>query len=267
MVSIKTPKEIEIMRQGGEILASVLNALAKETKPGVTTEWLNELAEDLILEKGALPAFKGYQGFPSALCVSINEQIVHGLPSERKIEEGDVVGLDLGVLFPPEHCGGCPFSGGCAGEPGLYTDAAISIGAGKISAESKKLIEATKGALDAAIDLVKPGRKLSEISAAIQKYAQDRGFNVIRELVGHGVGKEIHEDPEIPNFSEGWQGEEIILKEGMTLAIEPMLSAGGYQIKKGKDKSSYETKDGSITAHFERTVVVTKNGCEILTKI
>ena len=191
MISIKTPKEIEIMRQGGKILASVLSALAKETKPGVATEWLNQLAEDLIFEKGALPAFKGYQGFPSALCVSINEQIVHGLPSKRKIKEGDVVGLDLGILFPPEHCGGCPFSQGCQGEPGMYTDAAISVGAGK----------------------------------------------------------------------------EVILKEGMTLAIEPMFSAGGQGIKKGKDKYSFETKDGSIAAHFEHTIVVTKDGCEILTEI
>lgn len=255
------------MRQGGKILASVLSALAKETKPGVSTKWLNELAEDLIFEKGALPAFKGYDGFPSGLCVSINEQIVHGLPSERKIKEGDVIGLDLGVLFPPEQCGGCPFAGGCHGEPGLYTDAAITVGAGKISQESKKLIEATKECLQAAIDLVKPGRKLSEISAAIQKRAESQGFSVIRELVGHGVGNELHEEPEIPNFSEGWSGSEVVLKEGMTLAIEPMLSAGGHGIKKGKDKYSFETKDGSIAAHFEHTVVVTKNGCEILTKI
>ena len=176
MISIKTPKEIEIMRQGGKILASVLSALAKETKPGVATEWLNQLAEDLIFEKGALPAFKGYQGFPSALCVSINEQIVHGLPSKRKIKEGDVVGLDLGILFPPEHCGGCPFSQGCQGEPGMYTDAAISVGAGKISEQSKKLLQTTKGALDTAIDLIKPSRKLSEISAAIQKYSESRGY-------------------------------------------------------------------------------------------
>lgn len=267
MIKIKTPKEIELMRQGGKILASVLSALEKEAKPGITTQRLNDLAEELILKAGGLPAFKGFQGYPAALCTSVNEQIVHTLPSERKLKEGDIVGLDLGVLYPAENCFVCLFvSQNCGKQRGLNTDAAITVAVGKISKEAQQLIKAAQGALAAAIDLIRPRRKLSEISLAIQKYAGKEGFPTIRELVGHGVGYELHEEPEIPNFV-GNNFKDVVLKEGMTLAIEPMIAAGGYKIKKGRDGFTYETTDKSLTAHFEHTIAVTKKGCQILTKL
>jgi len=254
------------MRQGGKILASVLLSVAKEVKPGITTEYLDELAERLIYQHGALPGFKGHQGYPATLCVSINEQIVHGVPSSRKLKEGDIVGLDLGVIWPPENCSHCAMSHGCQSQPGMYTDAALTVGVGKINQEAEKIIKASRGALQAAIEQIKPGQKLSEVSIAIEKYAKAQGFSVIRELVGHGVGYELHEDPEIPNFKASWL-KDAVLKEGMVLAIEPMLSAGTYKIKKSKDGYAYETADKSLSAHFEHTVLVSSKGAEILTKV
>ncbi len=265
MIQIKTQQEIEIMRQGGKILASVLSYLAKEAKPGVTTNYLNGLAEKLIYAEGALPGFLGFDGFPASLCTSINEQIVHGLPTERKLEDGDVIGLDLGVLFPPENCSHCALNHGCQSQRGMYTDAALTLGVGKLSLEAKRLIETARGALAAGLKQVKPGKKLSEVSKAIHQYVEKAGFSVIRELVGHGVGYELHEEPMIPNFFPHGQAD-VVLKEGMVLAIEPMIAAGKHQIKKSKDGYGYETQDKSLTAHFEHTVAVTKRGCEILTK-
>lgn len=266
MIKIKNANEIELMRQGGKILASVLDEVAKNVKPGATTKSLDELAEALIYMQGAIPGFKGFDGYPAALCTSVNEEIVHALPSTRKLKDGDIIGLDLGVLWPPENCGSCALSKGCGGQRGLFTDAAITVAAGKASPEAKKIIVAAKGALDVAIDKIRPGRKLSEVSAAIEDYVVKQGFSVIRELIGHGVGYDLHEDPEIPNFASS-QFKDVVLKEGMTLAIEPMISAGSRKIKKSKDKFGYLTEDDSLSAHFEHTVVVTKNGCEILTRI
>src|SRR3989344_8124886 len=266
MIKIKNANEIELMRQGGKILAEVLAELVKKIKPGATTKELDELAEAMIYMNGAMPAFKGFDGYPAALCTSVNEEIVHTLPSARKLKEGDIIGLDLGVLWPPENCGSCALSHGCGGQRGLFTDAAITAAVGKISPEAKKIIEAAKGALAVAVEKVKPGRKLSEVSAAIEDLAQKQGFAVIRELIGHGVGYELHEEPEIPNFA-GSQFKDVVLKEGMTLAIEPMLSAGSAKIKKSKDKYGYLTADDSLSAHYEHTVVVTTNGCEVLTKV
>jgi len=266
MIKIKTENEIELMRQGGKILASILSSLAKEVKPGVATKYLDEVAEALIYQYGALPAFKGHDGYPAALCTSVNEQIVHGVPSDRKLLKGDIIGLDLGIIWPPENCSHCAMSHGCSNQRGMFTDAAITVPVGTVSQEAEKIIKAAKGALSIAIETVRPGRKLSEISAAIEEYVKRQGFVAIRELVGHGVGHELHEEPEIPNFKASWM-KDAVLKEGMTLAIEPMISAGGYKIKKSKDKYAYETADSSLAAHFEHTVVVTKNGCEILTKI
>jgi len=266
MIQIKTKEEIEIMRQGGKILASILSSLIKEVKPGVETKYLNEIAEGLIYQYGALPAFKGHDGYPAALCTSVNEQIVHGVPSDRKLIKGDIIGLDLGIIWPPENCTHCAMNHGCSSQRGMFTDAAITVPVGEISQETEKIIKAAKGALNVAIETVRPGRKLSEVSAAIEAYVKDQGFVVIRELVGHGVGYELHEEPEIPNFKASWM-KDAVLKEGMTLAIEPMVSAGSHKIKKSKDKHSYETIDNSLSTHFEHTVVVTKSGCEILTKI
>jgi len=266
MIKIKTLNEIEVMRQGGKILAFVLFELAKAVKPGITTKELDELAEKLIYQKGALPGFKGFDGYPSALCTSVNEEIVHALPSKRKLKEGDIIGLDLGVLWPPESCSSCSFVQGCAKQKAMFTDAAQTLAVGKVEPEAKKIIAVARGALDVAVAKIKPGRKLSEISSAIEKYINQQGFSVIRDLMGHGVGYELHEAPEIPNFASQ-SFKDAVLKEGMTLAIEPMVSAGSHRIKKSKDKYGYETEDKSLSAHFEHTVVVTKKGCEILTRI
>jgi methionyl aminopeptidase len=265
MIPIKTENEIEIMRQGGKILASVLSQVAQAAKPGVTTQFLDELAERLIYEHGALPGFKGFDGYPAALCTSVNEEIVHALPSERKLKEGDILGLDLGVLWPPERCATCPHSSGCGvGQQGFYTDMALTVPVGKISSQANKLIETARGALNAAIEKIKPGQKLSEVSRAIQNHVEKQGFAVIRDLVGHGVGCELHEAPEIPNFASD-RFKDVELKEGMVLAIEPMISAGSHKIKKSKDKFGFKTEDNSLAAHFEHTVAVTKGGAEILT--
>lgn len=266
MIRVKNQSEIELMRQGGKILAFVLSEVAKAVKPGATTQSLDELAESLIYEKGALPGFKNFQGYPATLCTSINEEIVHALPSQCKLKEGDIVGLDLGVLWPPEKCSTCPMAQGCVGQRGMYTDAAVTIAVGKVSPEASKLIETARGALNAAVDKIKPGRKVSDISKAIQKYAENAGFSVIRELVGHGIGSELHEAPEIPNFA-GSNFKDEILKEGMVLAIEPMISAGAWRVKKSQDKFGFKTEDQSLAAHFEHTVVVTKEGVEVLTMV
>lgn len=266
MITIKTKEEVEIMRQGGKILAAVLSRVAKEAKPGMTTDYLDSLAERLIYASGALPAFKGFDGYPATLCTSINEQVVHALPSERKLKEGDIVGLDLGVIFPPERCGMCAMSASCQSQRGLYTDIAVTVGVGKVSPEAKKLMLVARGALNTAIDLAKPGRKLSEISKAIHAYVEKNRFSVIRDLVGHGVGYELHEEPQIPNFYPN-SVKDITLKEGMVLAIEPMIAAGHYKLKRSKDKHGFETQDQSLTAHFEHTIAITKSGRQILTEL
>lgn len=266
MITIKTREEIELMRQGGKILAEVLDEVAKKIQPGITTAELNKIAEDLILRKGAAPAFKGYHGFPSALCVSVNEEVVHGVPSQRELKNGDIVGLDLGIIYPPELCFSCPFSSGnCGDTPGLFTDAAITVAVGEIDASAKRLINVAKRALEIGLEQIKPSAYLGDLGFAIQSYVESEGFSIIRDLVGHGVGKELHEEPEIPNFGKAKTG--LKLQEGMTLAIEPMVAMGKYHIKKGKDGFAYETADKSLSAHFEHTVVVTNDGCEILTKL
>ena len=265
MIIVKSQQEIGMMAVGGKILAEVLDKLAKEVRPGITTLELNQIAEELILEKGAAPAFRGYQGFPAALCTSINEDVVHGVPSDRKLIEGDIVGLDLGVIYPSESCFSCPFSKeSCGGQPGLFTDAAITVAVGQVNEEAEKLIKAAKRALYVGLGEIKAGAFLGDIGYAIQKYAESEGFSVIRDLVGHGVGKEIHEDPEIPNYGQRHTG--VRLQEGMTLAIEPMLAAGRPAIKKGDDGFAYRTTDRSLASHFEHTVAVTKRGHKVLTE-
>lgn len=274
MIFIKTQREIETMQIGGRILAEILDKVAKAVKPGITTAELNKFTEELIQKAGAVPAFKNYQNFPAALCTSINEEIVHGVPSERKLKEGDIIGLDLGILYftrrnfseggPVENCFTCPMAKhNCNSAPGLFTDSAVTVAVGKVSLQAEKLISVAKKALEIALAQVKPGKHLGDIGYAIQKYVESEGFSVIRDLVGHGIGKELHEDPEIPNF--GQPGTGIELKEGMTLAIEPMVAAGKHHIKKIKDGFAYETLDKTLTAHFEHTVAVTKDGCQVLT--
>lgn len=246
-INLKSKEEIAKMRAGGKIAARVLSQLAAVAKPGVTTKELDILAEKIMAKAGATPSFKGFKGYPAATCISINNEIVHGIPSDRILREGDIIGIDVGVYYQ-----------------GFHTDTAISIGIGKISHEAQKLIDMTKKSLDMAIAMVKPDIHLGDVQAKIQKTIESAGFAVIRDLAGHGVGRELQEAPLIPNF--GKYGKGLILKEGMTLAIEPMVAMGDWPVKILKDNWTVATADGSLSAHFEHTIAVTKDGCEILTK-
>ena len=250
MISIKTEKEIKIMKQGGEILAEILKKLSSALRPGITTWSLEELARRITEEAGAEPAFLGFNDYPAVLCVSINEEIVHCLPSKRKIMAGDLVSLDFGIRYK-----------------GLNVDSAKTI---LVPAEDDqelelkgKLIKITKESLDKGIEMVKIGNTVGDIGSAIQKYAEANGFSVIRDLAGHGIGRELHEAPEIPNFGKAGKGQ--TLKEGMVIAIEPMLSVGSFEVVEDKSTLAWKTKDNSLSAHFEHTVVVTKNGPMVLT--
>jgi len=248
MIKIYNENEIEIMRQGGKILAEIMEELKKEVKPGVTTQHLNKVAEDLVFSWGAKPSFKGFEGFPAVLCTSINEEIVHAVPGKRKLKERDILSLDLGIRFE-KFC----------------TDMAITIPIGRIDKKTRKLIKITKEALKIGIKQAKPGSYLGDIGYAIQKYVEKNGFNVVQELFGHGVGKQVHEAPRIPNFGNPGEGPE--LKLGMVLAIEPMVTVGDWHIEKTKDDWGYKTVDNFLSAHFEHTIAITPKGPEVLTKI
>jgi len=255
MISIKTPEEIEIMAEGGKILAKIMKELEKNIRPGITTKELERLAESLILKSGGKCSFKGYKDsdgysaipYPTCLCTSINEEIVHAIPSERILKEGDIISLDLGIFFK-----------------GFHTDMAITVPVGKVLPEVQRLIRVTKKALKLAIKKVKPGNTFGDIGNTIQRYVESQGFNVIRELCGHGIGRELHEEPQILNYGKRNTGEKI--KEGMVFCIEPMVSMGDWHIKRGKDGFGYQTADGSLSAHFEHMVAVTKDGYKVLTK-
>jgi len=253
-IQIKTEREIKIMREGGKILARIMNELKKEIKPGITTNSLERLAEELILKTKAKCAFKGYKSeenlpsYPACLCTSINEEIVHCPPSERILKEGDVLKLDLGILWK-----------------GYYLDMAITVPVGKVSFEAQRLIRVTKKALKLAIKKAKPGNTFGDIGNTIQRYVESQGFNVIRDLCGHGIGRKLHEEPKILNYGKRNTGEKI--REGMTFCIEPMVSAGDWHIIKTKDGFGYQTADGSLSAHFEHTIAVLRNGPKILTTI
>ncbi|MCD6550584.1 type I methionyl aminopeptidase [bacterium] len=248
MIQIKTKEEIQIMEEGARRLAQILEELKEKVRAGISTGELNELAEKLILKSGAKPSFKNYNGFPAALCVSINEEIVHGVPSfERIIQEGDIVSLDLGLFYK-----------------GFHSDMAITVGVGRISFEKQRLIRVTKDALRMAIRKVRPGNTTGDIGNTIQRYVESQGFNVVRDLCGHGIGRELHEDPQILNYGKRHTG--VILREGMVFCIEPMVTMGSWRIKKAPDGYGFTTQDGSFSAHFEHEVAVTKKGCRVLTK-
>ncbi len=252
MFNLKTKSEIEIMAEGGKILAQVRDRLAKEAKEGIALRELDELAEKLIREAGAVPAFLGYQPggaekpYPASICASLNEVIVHGLPTNRKLKSGDILKIDLGVLYKS-----------------FYTDTAITIGIGQISPEAKKLISATKKCLELAIENCQIGKTVGDIGFIINKYARSEGFKVIKGLTGHGIGKRLHEEPTVYNEGREEMGLKII--PGMVLAIEPMLSAGDPEIIQLEDES-YATRDGSLSSQFEHTVAITENGAYIITK-
>jgi len=245
----KSPAEIEKMRRSGQIVRQVLNHLKSIVAPGVSTMDLEKAAEKLILELGAKPAFKGYFGYPCVLCTSVNEEIVHGIPSEKRVvKTGDIVSIDCGVVFD-----------------GYYGDAAITVPVGDaISAELKKLLEVTEASLYKGIEQVKIGNTIGHVGSAIQKYVEAAGFSVVREFVGHGIGTKLHEAPQIPNYGQKGQGPE--LSEGMVLAIEPMVNSGGPETRVLSDKWTAVTLDGSYSAHFEHCVAVTKQGPVILTQ-
>lgn len=253
MIPIKTNEDIEIMAQGGKILARVMRELKSKIEPGITTSDLDKLAHKLILNYKAKPAFKNYQGFPNTLCTSINEQIVHGLPSNRILKQGDILSLDLGVVYPAGR-----------GKYGFYTDMAVTVPIGSIDPEVNRLIKVTKKSLKRAIARVKPGKTIGDIGHAVAGYAQGQGFQIVKELCGHGVGKKLHEKPDIPNFGQRHKGEK--LKPGMVLAIEPMVVMGNPKIKKGADGFCYQTVDNSLSAHFEHTVAVTEESPRVLTE-
>ncbi|MFH1169370.1 MAG: type I methionyl aminopeptidase [Chloroflexota bacterium] len=246
-IIVKSAQEIAVMRQAGRVLATVLAILARQVKPGMRTEELDIIAEKEAKKLGATPSFKGYRGYPASLCVSVNDEIVHGIPGKRVLHDGDIVSLDFGVIFN-----------------GFQADAAVTVALGKASAAARKLIAATKGALEAGIAKARPGERLGDVSAAIQGYAESRGYSVVREYTGHGIGREMHEEPQIPNF--GTPGTGPVLKKGMTLALEPMLNAGDWRTRVGEDNWLVLTADGSLSAHFEHTVAITDDEPEVLTK-
>ena len=247
MINIKSSKEIEIMREGGKIAAQFLNLLKDSVKPGITTKELDLLVAKEIKKRGVRASFLGHGGFPASICTSINSEVVHGIPSGRILREGDIVGLDLGIFHQ-----------------GYHTDAAITVGVGKISLEKQQLIKITKKALDEGISMIKSGVYLGDIQNRIQKIVEGAGYSVIRDLAGHGIGKNLQENPSIPNFGKKSAGP--VLKEGMVLAIEPMVAVGDWHVKILKDGWTVVTCDGSLSAHFEHTVAVRKDGLEILTE-
>lgn len=246
-VSIKSAREIELMRAAGKILAKVHENLGKELKPGMSTWEIDKLGEEMIRSFGCIPSFKNYNGYPAAICVSVNNEVVHGIPTKKRlIREGDIVSLDAGVIYK-----------------GYHSDAARTHGVGEISKEAALLIERTRQSFFEGIKYAKDGNHLHEISNAIGAYAESFGYGVVRDLVGHGIGTHLHEDPQIPNFAQKSRG--VRLKSGMTLAIEPMINAGRYDVKWLDDDWTVVTEDGSLSAHYENTVLITDGEPEILT--
>jgi methionyl aminopeptidase len=240
------------MRRANVIVAEVLQELKRRVAPGVTTLDLDAVAEELTLKKKAIPAFKGYNVggriYPRCLCASINDEIVHGIPSNRALREGDIIGLDYGVIFE-----------------GFYGDSAVTVGVGKVSEEAQRLMDVTEQSLYKGIEQLRDGRRLGDLGAAVQRFAESAGFSVVRAFVGHGIGKRLHEEPPVPNYGEPERG--LRLKEGMVLAIEPMVNTGGYEVEIKDDGWTAVTKDGSLAAHFEHSVAITKDGPFILSQI
>ncbi|MFC1939050.1 type I methionyl aminopeptidase [Chloroflexota bacterium] len=247
-VIIKSDREIAVMRRAGRVVATVLGILIKELEAGMKTKELDAITGRELARLGAKPSFKGYRGFPANLCVSVNDEIVHGIPGERVLAEGDIVSLDLGAIVDD-------FQG----------DAAVTVGIGEISREAARLLKTTELALEAGMNKACAGARLGDVSAAIQEYAESRGYSVIREYTGHGIGREMHEEPQIPNF--GKRGTGLMLEPGMTLALEPMVSVGDWRTRLGSNRWTVSTVDGSLAAHFEHTVAVNDAEPEVLTLV
>ncbi len=247
LIILKSKQEIEAMHRAGQALASVIQDLKSSLKVGMTTLQIDEIAENLINQKKAKPAFKGYRGFPSTVCISLNEEIVHGIPGSRIVKEGDIASVDIGLVLD-----------------GWFSDSAFTVGFGSLDESVQSLVEVTEKSLFKGIEQAKHGNHLSDIGFAIQSFVEPFGFSVVRDFVGHGIGKSLHEDPEVPNFGLPKSG--LVLQEGMVLAIEPMINLGAYKTKTLDDKWTVVTQDGKSSAHFEHTVAITANGPEILTK-
>lgn len=245
-ITIKSPEQIEKMRVAGDILRRLDLVLRAEIKAGITTKELDTIAEDFIRSCGAVPSFKGYGGFPGSICISVNEEVIHGIPGSRKLKNGDVVSIDMGSYID-----------------GYHGDAARTYGVGEITEADQKLIDVTKQSFFEGIKFAKAGNHLYDISTAIQKYVESNGFSVVRDFVGHGIGRHLHEDPAVPNYKQMGRG--VKLQKGMVLAIEPMVNAGGYEVKVLKDGWTTVTRDGSRAAHYENTVYITDGEPEILT--
>jgi len=249
MIILKSPRELALMRRAGRIVARVLDRFREVVRPGITTAELEEVALQIIEREGGIPSFKGYRGYPAAICASINEEVVHGIPSPKRVlKEGDIVSLDVGAIYK-----------------GYHGDAAITLPVGAVSEKVQRLLEVTQGALHAGIAQAHPGNRLGDISAAIQRYVESRGFNVVREYTGHGIGQEMHEEPQIPNFGPPNRGPR--LRPGMTMALEPMVTAGDWRTRTLSDGWTVVTADGSLSAHFEHTIAITDGEPEILTRL
>ena len=248
MILLKSPRELALMRRAGQVLAEVTERLTAWVGPGLSTQEIDEDVENFIRARGAAPAFKGYRGFPATICVSINDEVVHGIPSpRRRVKEGDIVGLDLGCIVE-----------------GYYADCALTLAVGEVAPRVRELLDVTRDSLARAVAACWPGRRLSDISHAVQEHVEAHGFAVVRQFVGHGIGRDLHEDPQVPNFGEPGRGPQ--LKPGMVLAIEPMVTMGSWEVRVLEDRWTAVTVDGSLAAHFEHTVAVTEDGPEILTR-
>ena len=247
-IILKAPWELEILRRSNRLVAETLRELARRVTPGTTTLELDRAAEAFLAERGATPAFKGYRNYPYTLCASVNEAVVHGLPSPRPLQEGDVLSLDMGAIVD-----------------GYYGDAAVTLPVGRIAPAAELLLTVTRECLDRAVAAARRGARLADVSQAVQSHAEAHGFSVVRIFVGHGIGKALHEAPQIPNFVEPGQGRGPLLKPGMVLAIEPMITAGGPEVRVLDDAWTAVTVDGSLAAHFEHTVAITRSGPEVLT--
>lgn len=248
MIVIKTARELEIMRDAGRIVAETLAELKKAVKPGVTTKQLDQKAEDYIRKQGAVPSFKGYHGFPASICASVNHQVVHGIPGIKSLQKGDIISIDVGAYINAYH-----------------GDAAVTLAVGEIDEELQRLLDVTEESLHLGIEQARVGNRLSDISSAVQTCVEKNGFSVVRQFVGHGIGREMHEPPQVPNFGQSGRGPR--LKEGMTLAIEPMVNMGTWEVKTLEDGWTVETLDKQPSAHFEHTIAITENGPEVLTRL
>lgn len=247
MIILKSKREIALMKEAGQLVARVREAVRQAVCPGVSTLELDRLAEEMITQAGATPAFKGYRGFPASICTSVNDQVVHGIPSARRLQEGDILSVDIGVIYQ-----------------GYVGDTAVTVAVGQVSAAAEKLLRVTEEALEKGLAQCRPDAHLGDVSHAVQSWVEQHGLSVVRDYVGHGIGRTMHEDPQVPNFGQAGTG--LLLRPGMVFALEPMVNVGHWEVRTESDGWTVVTADGSLSAHFEHTVAVTDAGPEVLTR-